>query len=66
MQVKEGQHENIKMQATQIQLLVNDGTTGHKLQGATIDRIFVHSWRYEKNWPYVVLSRVKTLEGVFL
>ena len=54
------------MKGTQLPLLVNNATTGHKLQGATINSLFVHCWRYEKNWPYVVLSRVKTLQGIFL
>jgi len=66
LQVTYKEVERIRMKATQVPLLVNNATTGHKLQGATIKRIFVHSWRYEKNWPYVVLSRVTTLSGLFL
>jgi len=58
--------ETVRMKASQFPLLLNNATTGHKLQGATIDRIFVHCWKYKKNWPYVVLSRVKTLSGLYL
>ena len=44
----------------------NKATTGHKLQGVSLNRMFVRSWEYGiLNWVYVVLSRVKTL-GVFL
>ena len=64
--ISEDQRESLRMQALQVPLLINNATTGHKLQGATVNRIFVHSWRYEKNWPYVVLSRVTTLEGLYL
>jgi hypothetical protein len=28
--------------------------------------LFVHSWSYVTNWVYVMLSRVKTLDGFFL
>jgi hypothetical protein len=35
----------------------NNATTGHKLQGSSVDSIFVHAWIYE--WAYVVLSRVR-------
>jgi hypothetical protein len=27
----------------------NNATTGHKLQGSSVDSIFVHNWIYEKN-----------------
>ena len=54
------------MKATQLPLVVNNATTGHKLQGATINSLFVHCWRYDKNWACVVLSRVRTLEGLYL
>ena len=55
----------IHLHATQLPLISNTATTGHKLQGATVDQLFVHDWAYKyKNWPYVVLSRVKTLGGL--
>jgi hypothetical protein len=45
----------------------NIATTGHKLQGMSKDKIIVTSWNYQfKNWIYVVLSRVRTLEGLHL
>jgi hypothetical protein len=50
----------------------NDGTTGHKLQGMSKDVIIVSSWltgglsKIFKNWKYVVLSRVRTLSGLYL
>ncbi len=51
---------------------MNDRTTGHKLQGMSKDVIIVSSWpsgglsKIFKNWEYVVLSRVRTLSGLYL
>ena len=50
----------------------NDATTGHKLQGMSKDALIVSSWptgslaAMFKNWEYVVLSRVRTLSGLYL
>ena len=41
---------------TQLPINMNDATTGHK----------VVSWPFIPNWVYVVLSRVRTLIGLFL
>ena len=54
---------------TQIPVNVNDATTGHKLQGMSKDVLIVTSWPFGglfKNWEYVVLSRVRTLSGLYL
>ena len=50
----------------------NDATTGHKLPGMSKDAIIVSLWptgrlaAMFKNWEYVVLSRVRTLSGLYL
>ena len=45
----------------------NKATTGHKLQGVSLNRMIVRSWAYGvPNWIYVVLSRVRTLQGLFI
>lgn len=45
----------------------NIATTGHKLQGMSKNMLIVNSWSYRfKNWIYVVLSRVRTLSGLYL
>ena len=54
------------MKAVQLPLLSNSATTGHKLQGSGVQRLFVHSWRCVTNWAYVMLSRVKTKAGLCL
>jgi hypothetical protein len=54
------------MRAMQIPIIINNATTGHKLQGSRVEKLFVHSWHYRKNWPYVVLSRVKQFSGLYL
>ena len=52
---------------TQFPVNTNIATTGHKLQGLSKDYLIVHSWNYScANWIYVVLSRVRTLSGLFL
>ena len=56
----------IYLAATQIPLISNNATTGHKLQGSTIENLYIPSWSYTTNWPYVAISRVTTLEGLFL
>ena len=50
----------------QFGLLNNIATTGHKLQGMSKDRLIVTSWCFKSNWVYVVLSRVRTLDGLYL
>ena len=57
-------HVNMKM--TQFPVLPNQATTGHKLQSKTKKNLVVSTWSYKQNWAYVVLSRVKTLSGLFL
>jgi AAA domain/Helitron helicase-like domain at N-terminus len=57
----------VTMKATQVPLIVNNATTGHKLQGSGVRALFVNGWDYrQKNWAYVVLSRVTTKRGLFL
>ena len=52
---------------TQFAVNSNIATTGHKLQGMSKDALIVNSWNYGfANWIYVVLSRVRTLSGLYL
>ena len=53
------------MKATQLPILLNNATTGHKLQGSGVDKLFVHKWSNVTNWNYVMLSRVKTMQGLY-
>ena len=59
-------HEWLRLSVVQLPIIANNATTGHKLQGATLKEIFVQVINNTKNWLYVVVSRVKTLEGLFL
>lgn len=54
------------MKGRQFPIVRNSGTTGHKLQGRTVVNIFILGWKYQMNCPYVVLSRVTTMDGVYL
>ena len=58
--------QKVAMRATQLPVLINNATTCHKLQGCGVHNLFVHSWLHRNNWVYVMLSRVKTLKGLFL
>ena len=58
LQIKEDDSEMVKMKATQLPVISNQATTGHKLQGASINQLFVNNWNYTTNWTYVVLSRL--------
>jgi hypothetical protein len=51
---------------TQVQLIRNLATTGHKLQGQTKKFMVASDYHYAQNWIYVVLSRVQTQIGLFL
>ena len=56
LQMKEDNCEMVKMKATQLPVISNRTTTGYKLQGASINQLFVNNWNYTTNWPYIVLS----------
>jgi hypothetical protein len=51
---------------TQFPLLVNNATTGHKLQGQSKENLVISVWSKKRNWNYVALSRVKTRMGLYL
>ena len=56
-----------KIKVTYLPINSNISTTGHKLQGRTLDHLIVNSWAYRcPHWVYVVLSRVKTLNSLIL
>ena len=65
LNVKDDEHEVLQMKAYQLPVLINNATTGHKLQGSGVDSLFVHNWSYVQNWVYVMLSHVKTRAGLF-
>ena len=55
---------NVKV--SQIPVNCNIATTGHKLQGMSLDNLVVNSWTWDykfENWVYVVLLRVRKRAG---
>ena len=50
----------------QFPVVLNLATTGHKLQGKSMDELVIAQWSRLRNWAYVVLSRVRTLAGLYL
>ena len=55
-----------QMRLSVFPVVINHATTGHKLQGKSLDELVIAEWSAVKNWVYVVLSRVRKLEGLFL
>ena len=66
LQMKEDKCEMVKMKATQLPVISNQATTRHKLQGASMNQLFVNNWNYTTNWPYVVLSQLWSSKGLYL
>jgi hypothetical protein len=66
LRIANDKYDTLQMRGIQLPVVVNNATTGHKLQGSGVDTLFVHNWNYTTNWPYVILSRVKTISGLFL
>ena len=71
--VKPHNHATTKLQftcqMTQFPINLNIATTGHKLQGMSKDVIIITSWPRGglfRNWEYTVLSRVQTLNGLYM
>ena len=65
LQTKGKETETLFLKAKQVPLVVNNASTGHKLQGTSVDSLFVHNWSYVTNWVYVMLSRVRTHKGLY-
>ena len=60
---------SFKAKFTQFPVNIAIAMTGHKLQGRTLDNIIITSWPKNglfQNWEYTVLSRVKTINGLYL
>ena len=60
------QRRQKRIQLSQFPFNVADARTVHKLQGKSLEKLFVSNWSYTTNWVYVVLSRVRTSNGLFL
>jgi hypothetical protein len=58
--------QHIKIKLTQFPLNIANARTVHKLQGRSLENLFLSTLDYTDNWIYVALSRVKTLKGLFL
>jgi hypothetical protein len=54
------------MKGSQFPIISNSATTGHKLQGYTALFLLVLQWFYHVNWAYTVLSRVRTMAGLYM
>ena len=56
-----------KIRITYLPINCNISTTGHKLQGKTLNQLVINSFAYQcTHWVYVVLSRVKELNNLVL
>ena len=65
-------HIEFSVSMTPFPVNLNNATTGHKLQGMSLDALIVPSLLSKKlsalfkNWEYVALSRVITLSELYL
>lgn len=60
---------SFKAKFTQFPVNIALAMTGHKLQGRTLENVIITSWPKNglfQNWEYTVLSRVKSIEGLYL
>ena len=64
--VKKKDRQMQRVAMVQFPLNLNDATTAHKLQGSSKNMLIVNDWFYSHGWVYTVLSRVRTLKGLFL
>jgi len=55
-----------QIQLTQFPLNIANARTVHKLKGRSVDNLMISNWSYTSNWIYVVLSRIKTSQGLFV
>jgi len=62
----DGEKVTVRMKGRQFPLISNTATTGHKLQGYTAKKLLSVCWFYASNWTYVVLSRVRTMAGMYM
>jgi hypothetical protein len=53
-------------QILQVPINLSLAITGHKLQGMTLDILILSEINLKANWLYVLLSRVTTLQGLYL
>lgn len=60
------QEFEVPVSMVQFSFLINHATTVHKLQGRSVDSLYICNWSYQQNWVYVALSRVRTLKGLYL
>ena len=58
--------QTVSMKGKQFPIISNSATTGHKLQGCTLAELAVFEQFHGQNWMYVVLSRVRTMKGLYL
>jgi hypothetical protein len=57
----------VRAKLKQFPIILNDATTGYKLQGSTKNQIILQSIDYQTSgWLYTALSRVRRLKGLFL
>ena len=66
MKVAKMKHK-VKVKVVQFGVNSSKATTGHKLQGVSLNQMVVRSWNYNTpNWIYVVLLRIRILKALYI
>ena len=64
--IDETKRMNMQISLTQFPIVKNHATsTGHKLQGESLNALVTAQWSYGKKWVLAVLSRVRELSDLF-
>ena len=59
-------NEDALFPTTQVPLISNSAAVLSQKQDLSSDMLYVPSWKYGQNWPYVLLSRARSLKNIFL
>ena len=61
-------HARTTMQfhAIQIPLALSNATTIYRVSPSTCQSLYVPTWSYRANWPYLVLSQAPSIDSLFL
>ena len=60
------QRARVAIKVHQFPINIMNCQTVHKLQGRALNNLVITAWCMGNGWPHVALSRVRTINGIFL